>query len=147
MTISTKRTNHYVKVLAALAATFVVEVGLVLASATTPAHASTTYTVNVVGDQADLKLNDNPNVCDVNPLFAGPQCTLRAAIQEANQTIGSDTITFQMPDNPNIPGAEVKPIEIASALPKITERVTIDGYPRMGPPPTPWRRAPTPRSS
>lgn len=77
--------------------------------------------------QLERKLNDNPNVCDVNPLFAGPQCTLRAAIQEANQTIGSDTITFQMPDNPNIPGAEVKPIEIASALPKITERVTIDG--------------------
>ena len=132
MTISTKGTNHYLKALAALAATVVVAAGLVLALAATPARASNTYTVNVVGDQADLKLNDNPNVCDVNPLFGGPQCTLRAAIQEANQTIGPDTITFQVADNPNIPGAEVKTIEIASALPKITERVTIDGYTQNG---------------
>ena len=133
MTISTKRTNPYLKALIALVALVGVTAGLVLAaSAKTPAHASTTYTVNVVGDQADLKLNDNPNVCDANQLFAGPQCTLRAAIQEANQTIGPDTITFQIPDNPNIPSAEVKTIQIASALPKITERVTIDGYTQNG---------------
>ena len=88
--------------------------------------------MNVLGDQADLKLNDNPNVCDVNSLFGGPQCTLRAAIQEANQTIGPDTITFQLPDNPNIPGAEVKTIQPTSELPKITERVIIDGYTQNG---------------
>ncbi len=132
MTTRIIETNQFLKALAALVATVVVTAGLMLVSATTPAHASTTYTVNVLGDQADLKLNDNPNLCDVNQLFGGPQCTLRAAIQEANQTIGPDTITFQIPDNPNIPGAEVKTIEIASALPKITERVTIDGYTQDG---------------
>ncbi len=80
MTTKTIETNQFLKALAALVATVVVTAGLMLVSATTPAHASTTYTVNVLGDQADLKLNDNPNLCDVNQLFGGPQCTLRAAI-------------------------------------------------------------------
>ena len=132
MAMITTKTNQYLKALAALVAPVVVTAGLVLASATTPAYASTTYTVNVVGDQADLNLNDTPNLCDVNSLLRGPQCTLRAAIQEANQTIGPDTITFQIPDNPNIPGAEVKTIEPAAELPKISERVTIDGYTQNG---------------
>ena len=59
MTISTKRTNHYLKALAALAATVAVAAGLVLVSATTPAHASTTYTVNVL-HSAVLVNPENP---------------------------------------------------------------------------------------
>jgi hypothetical protein len=50
------------------------------------------------------------------------QCTLRAAIQQANVTSGADEIHF------SIPGSGVHTITPSSALPTITEPVTIDGY-------------------
>ncbi|HND52134.1 MAG TPA: hypothetical protein PLV92_07050, partial [Pirellulaceae bacterium] len=56
---------------------------------------------------------------------AGPN-TLRAAIESANATPGSDSIAF------NIPGANVKSILLKTPLPTITESVTIDGYTQPG---------------
>src|SRR4029453_8876430 len=44
--------------------------------------------------------------------------SLRDAITNANATLGTDTIVF------NIPGAGVKTINLVNALPEITERVT-----------------------
>lgn len=58
------------------------------------------------------------------------ECTLRAAIQEANANPGADTINFLIP--PTDPGCNagngVCTISPASALPAITEQVTINGY-------------------
>jgi hypothetical protein len=107
-----------------LAATFMAT-GLLL-MVTKPAHAVNSFTVNNVGDAADLNTADN--VCDA---FSGPgqRCTLRAAIQQANATPnsgGSDLIKFA------IPGNGVRTIKPNSQLPTITEVVTIDGYTQPG---------------
>jgi CSLREA domain-containing protein len=91
-----------------------------------PAHASTTFTVNSTGDDADVGPLDN--VCDASR--GGGECTLRAAIQQANATSGADTINF------DIPGTGVQTIHVNAtgfgALPAITEQVTIDGYTQAG---------------
>lgn len=52
--------------------------------------------------------------------------SLRAAITSANTTVGADTIAFA------IPGAGPHKIAVATALPAITERVTIDGWSQGG---------------
>ena len=96
-----------------------------------PAHAATTFTVNSTGDANDTNLGDG--LCGVNPLPAPPTtCTLRAALQQAHVLAGADKIKFNIPDNPNIPGLEVKTISPASELPDIEEQVTIDGYSQPG---------------
>jgi len=59
-------------------------------------------------------------------ICASPGCTLREAITAANTSPGADTITF------NIAGAGVHTITPTSALPDITEAVTIDGYTQQG---------------
>jgi hypothetical protein len=61
--------------------------------------------------------------------------SLRTVISAANSNDNSptmDTITFAIPDNPSIPGLEVKTISPTSALPPITEPVAIDGYTQPG---------------
>src|SRR5215203_57839 len=87
-----------------------------------PAHASTTFTVNSTAADADVAALDG--VCDATR--GGGECTLRAAIQQANATSGADTINF------DIPGTGVQTIHVNSrdlgALPTITEQVTINGY-------------------
>ncbi len=71
-----------------------------------------------------LSTNDaNPG--DGNCADGAGNCTLRAAIQEANAHMGIDTINF------NIPGAGPYVIN-ASNLPSITEAVTIDGSTQPG---------------
>src|SRR5207237_1388237 len=52
--------------------------------------------------------------------------SLRQAITSANSTPGADTINF------NIPVSGVQTIAPTSALPTITEAVTIDGYSQPG---------------
>ena len=89
-----------------------------------PAEAATTFTVNRTGDAGDMDITDDR--CDSTP-DTGRQCTLRAAIEEANDTAGDDTIAF------NIGGtATVKTISPASALPTITDTLTVDGYTQAG---------------
>lgn len=78
-----------------------------------PVQAATTFTVNSTADPGD-------GVCDAT------QCTLREAITAANATPGLDTIAF------NIPGSGPHTIQPASALPTITDPVTIDGYTQPG---------------
>ncbi len=80
-----------------------------------------TFVVNSIGDGADANLADN--ICMT--ATAG-ECTLRAAIEQANQTVGTDQINF------NILGAGVKTIAPLAALPDITETITIDGYTQPG---------------
>ncbi|HET6979493.1 MAG TPA: SBBP repeat-containing protein [Pyrinomonadaceae bacterium] len=52
--------------------------------------------------------------------------SLREAITNANAVLGADTITF------NIPGADVKVINLVNPLPDITEPVVIDGSTQPG---------------
>ena len=62
-------------------------------------------------------------VTNTNDSGAG---SLRQAITDANAAAGADTIAF------DIPGSGVHTIVPASALPTITEAVTIDGYTQTG---------------
>jgi hypothetical protein len=89
-----------------------------------PADAATTFTVNKTGDAGDLNISDD--MCDTSSK-SGNQCTLRAAIEEANNTPGADTINFAIGGR-----ATVKTIEPRSGLPAITDTVTIDGYSQPG---------------
>ncbi len=78
-------------------------------------------TVNSTGDGSDPDTTDG--VCQT----ATPgECTLRAAIQQANAMTGTDTIAF------NIPGAGPHTIAPATQLPTITDPVIIDGYTQPG---------------
>ena len=87
-----------------------------------PALGATTFVVNKIGDAADLNLANSK--CDSSS-NSGNQCTLRAAIQEANDTAGADTINF------NITSAS-KVITPATPLPPITGTVTINGFSQSG---------------
>ena len=110
-----------ITVLGLLVAALVVA-GLLLSAK--PAHADTAFTVDLTDDSSDADTSDNN--CKVNLTGAENQCTLRAAIEQANATTGADTINF------NIPGSGVKTISPTSPLPDITEAVTIDGYTQPG---------------
>ena len=57
------------------------------------------------------------------------ECTLREAIQEANFVPGADVIAFNIFE---AVGPALKTIRPASALPRIAETVTIDGYTQPG---------------
>jgi CSLREA domain-containing protein len=91
------------------------------------AEAAITFTVNSTGDQGEPAASRGDGLCDWDAATNGPQCTLRAAIQEANTTSGADTIEF------NIGGTGgLKTISPSTALPIITEALTIDGYTQTG---------------
>jgi parallel beta-helix repeat protein len=83
------------------------------------ARAAATFTVDSTGDGADINTADG--VCDDG---AG-NCTLRAAIQQANATAGADTINFRI-------GAGVQTILLSTALPIVTDPVIIDGTTQPG---------------
>jgi CSLREA domain-containing protein len=91
--------------------------GEMLARLDSPATplAALTLTVNTLGDQADASVGNG--ICDVDSGTAGDQCTLRAAIQEANATFAADTIDFSVTGTINLTGA----------LPDIVSDVTITG--------------------
>jgi hypothetical protein len=126
---------NYIKVLVALTAI----VGLIIAGLSLtakPAHAAT-FTVNSTdGDSSDIQIrggNPGDGICDVDSNQAGSQCTIRAAIEEANASASvPDVISFDIPDDPNVPGNEVRTINVgkqgAANLPPVTDQVTIDGY-------------------
>ena len=98
-----------------------------LTGATQPAQAAETFTVDQTVDTPDANVGDGD--CDVNLAATGFQCTLRAAIQEANATPGADLIRFFIQD---AGGTGVKTIKPTSSLPTITDQVTIDGYNQPG---------------
>lgn len=75
------------------------------------------FQVDSNGDQADL--NPGNGLCAT----AAATCTLRAAIEEANDEASADTITFAPLFDAGA-GATISP---ATALPKITQPLTIEG--------------------
>lgn len=98
--------------------------GVLVVAAPTPAYADA-FRVNRAGDAPDLNTAGFRDICDTKPK-AGRQCTLRAAIMEANSSRGGDLITFR------IPGRGRHTIRPQSQLPTITGTVTIDGYSEPG---------------
>jgi CSLREA domain-containing protein len=93
---------------AALAGLAVLSFALVMAIVVIPAtHVqAATYTVNSVGDDVDDNVGDH--VCHT----AGGQCTLRAAIEEANASVAvQDVIAFSV----------AGPIVLLTGLPTITD--------------------------
>lgn len=110
---------------------------LILLLAAQPARAVSTFVVNRTTDQADASTADD--VCDVDTGTAGNQCTLRAAIQQANATAnvgGPDEIRFALPGDKK----KVKTIKPDFELPIIgdnidntnVQAVIIDGYTQPG---------------
>src|SRR3712207_1765733 len=85
----------------------------------TTAHAAAAFTVNSTGDGADSNTADG--MCNDG---AG-NCTLRAAIQQANATPGTDTINFQI-------GTGVQTIVLGAALPDVSDPVNIDATTQPG---------------
>ena len=75
--------------------------------------AATTFTVNSTGDGADSNLADG--VCN----DGSGACTLRAAIQQANNVSGDDTITF------SLPGSSI--ITLGSELDAINGNLVVNG--------------------
>jgi CSLREA domain-containing protein len=87
------------------------------------AHAKE-FTVNTNGDQPDAVGDAR---CDVDLGAAARQCTLRAAISEANDQTDTDVIDF------DIPGAGVHKIKLLGpGLPTILQPVSIEGYTQPG---------------
>jgi hypothetical protein len=94
--------------------------------------------VNVEGNEADLDgdlpIQQRDGLCDVDPDTPGEQCTLRAAIQEANARPGFDQINF------DIPGGGIRTITIPNAgplLPDVKGDVDINAISQPG-----WSGAP-----
>ncbi len=82
-----------------------------------------TWTVNAAGDEADANIGDG--TCAT----AASTCTLRAAISEANNHPGPDSIHF------NITGTGPHTIRLGSSLPNLSDdagRTRIDGYTQPG---------------
>ena len=77
--------------------------------------------VNSEGDADDLDPGDGRCYTGGVNSVGDDECTLRAAIQEANADARRDTIRF------DIPGGGVPTISPSSPLPTITETVSIDG--------------------
>jgi CSLREA domain-containing protein len=115
----------------------VMALGLLLAAlmaasllAASQARASTTFTVNSTEDHSDAILT--VGACDTGYQVPGSggtmeaECTLRAAMEQANHTPGADTINF------SIAGSGVKTISPESALPIIAGAVSINGYSQPG---------------
>jgi hypothetical protein len=86
-----------------------------------------TFTVRFLDDEGDANLTDTPNRCDAAEDVPGKQCTLRAAIEEANHTVGRNTIRFDIGGS-----SRIKTIRPQSSLPPITDQVVINGYSQPG---------------
>lgn len=83
-----------------------------------------TITVNSTGDGDDaIDEGGELQVCETS---TPGECTLRAAIQTANQHNGVDTINF------NISGSQVHTITPSTPMPHITENVSINGFSQPG---------------
>jgi RHS repeat-associated protein/CSLREA domain-containing protein len=85
-----------------------------------PATVGSTFIVNSTDDKPDKKLSDG--ICSTTQ----GNCSLRAAIQQANTSAGQDTINF------NISGSGPYIIQPGSALPIITDSVIINGATQPG---------------
>jgi CSLREA domain-containing protein len=83
-----------------------------------------TFEVNSTADGSDVVAGDG--VCDTDAATGGPQCTLRAAIEEANAHGGDDIIQFRITDS--FGGqAGISTILVSTVLPDLSTNVAITG--------------------
>ncbi|MCB9446641.1 MAG: right-handed parallel beta-helix repeat-containing protein [Ardenticatenaceae bacterium] len=83
-----------------------------------PVSSGVPFTVNTTSDAVDLNIGDG--ICDSSAV-TGQQCTLRAAVQEANFSVGSDTIiipagTYALTLTGSDTAAAVGDLDITDAL-------------------------------
>ena len=90
----------------------------------TPAPIPFAFTINNTGDASDLVIN---GVCET--ATGNGQCTLRAAIEEANAHSGADLIDFNIPlSQPNCDaGTGACIINVVGTLQDLSDDVTING--------------------
>ncbi len=84
-----------------------------------------TFTVNKTGDADDV--NPGDTACDSDAGVSGPQCTLRAALTEANALTGDQAISFGIPTSePNcVVATGACTINLTRALPDIATINTL----------------------
>jgi uncharacterized repeat protein (TIGR01451 family)/CSLREA domain-containing protein len=88
--------------------------------------ASSVFTVNSAGDAPDASIGNGACATGGTIGSGAPECTLRAAIQESNASIGDkDTIEFEIPGG-------VLTIAPATLLPAISDPVVIDATTQTG---------------
>lgn len=104
-----------------VSATFAAVLFMALLFSASPAWAQSTFTVNSTGDGADADTSDAS--CET---AVDGECTLRAAIEQANAVDGTDAIEF------GVDGDGPHTISPVSDLPTISESVVIDGYTQTG---------------
>ncbi|NNC93132.1 MAG: DUF2341 domain-containing protein, partial [Acidimicrobiia bacterium] len=96
--------------------------GFDTATVTVTVSASGVIVVNSTGNAGDNNVGDD--ICDTGGVIgADPECTLLAAVQEANGSANVDTIHFNIPTALTADGHLIAP---GSVLPDITSPVTID---------------------
>ena len=116
-----------------LALAFMLAIGHFLFLASEAANAMPSVIVNSTGDAHDSIPGDD--VCDTGGTNADslPECTLRAAIEEANAVLGTiDEIHFSIPTTDAGFSGGVYRIGPAAVLPWITQTVTVDGTTQPG---------------
>ncbi|UCD51685.1 MAG: right-handed parallel beta-helix repeat-containing protein, partial [Phycisphaerales bacterium] len=119
--------------------TGLIEVGVPFRPSALIAGGLGTFVVNSVDDKKDSNLNDGEAwtgaYVDDGYGTMIKECTLRAAIEQANGISGKDTITFSIPidqaANPQDPDPHFV-ISPKSSLPTITDPVIINGYSQNG---------------
>lgn len=104
-------------------------VNLALTNATGSASLGTTNTATLTINENDslpaaLVVNTTNDIDD--GYCTSQHCSLREAINAANQSAGANTISF------NIPGQGVMTITPELNLPAVTDQLTIDGYTQPG---------------
>lgn len=104
---------------------------IVMLSAESSEASGLTLVVDSAADRPDSAPGDD--VCDTGTGGGVPECTLRAAIEEAEASSGHDRIEFDIPGK-GIDGRGLHRITPATALPAMVDPggVTIDGYTQDG---------------
>src|SRR5215208_6097314 len=97
---------------------------LTLGATSTTAAVGTTFAVDSTGGSPDASIN---GIC----ADASGDCTLTAAIEEANAHAGKDTIAFAIPGAG--PHVIVLPALDAGPFPFVTDAVVVDGFSQGGP--------------
>src|SRR5215831_731832 len=90
-----------------------------------PQQAGLIFVVNTTADAPDVAPGNGQ--CDSNASLPGEQCTLRAAIMEANAHSGDDAIRFEIPASDPGCFANNCRISFSTALPEITTNIEFDG--------------------
>ena len=125
--LSTDRASRKFHASASLLILILLLAGLI----TTTAHANI-YTVNSISDRSDT--SPGSGGCNTGFLIPGPggalanECTLRAAIEEANARSGADNVRFSTVFLTDFTVV----LTLLSTLPQITDPITIEGYSALG---------------